>query len=219
MPQPELGIALLGPVNVTLAGEDVKSDLYAKPQALLAYLAMSGGSHTREVIAGMFWGDKTDARALHNLRVNLTQAENVIGKRFPRGRQTLAFDRQSNYWLDVEAFEAGWQRSRLPDGRFDVDELRQAVELYRGPFMDDISLPDAPTFEEWQYAQRGRLEEIAVTAFDRLIGPLHSPGGLRGRSPLCTASARNHAVARRSPPPDDDPAGQRRTLQRRPGSI
>lgn len=169
MPQPELGIALLGPVNVTLAGEDVKSDLYAKPQALLAYLAMIGGSHPREVIAGMFWGDKTDARALHNLRVNLTQAENVIGKRFPRGRQTLAFDRQSNYWLDVEAFEAGWQRSRLPDGRFDVDELRQAVELYRGPFMDDISLPDAPTFEEWQYAQRGRLEEIAVTAFDRLI--------------------------------------------------
>jgi hypothetical protein len=63
---------------------------------------------------------------------------------------------------DVEAFEAHLDRS----------ELEEAVELYRGPFMDGFHLKGSSEFEDWRSAEARRLgqrfeealEELAVRA-------------------------------------------------------
>src|SRR5689334_21438579 len=47
-------------------------------------------------------------------------------------------------------------------------ELEAAVELYRGKFLDGFYLSDAPEFEHWLEAERGRLERRYTDALEDL---------------------------------------------------
>src|SRR4030066_1640154 len=65
-----LTISLLGPPQITLDGVPVKiSTLRAIP--LLAYLAITGTSQTRETLASLLWSDSTQSHALASLRTTL----------------------------------------------------------------------------------------------------------------------------------------------------
>ena len=59
---------------------------------------------------------------------------------------------------DVESFEAALDR----------DDLRAAVDLYRGPFLDGFHLGDSVEFEQWLDAERARLERRHTGALERL---------------------------------------------------
>src|SRR6266851_4769494 len=74
-----LHICLLGQQAVSDDGGRVRT-CSSRAVALVAYLVAHAGSpQARQVIAGMFWPDSTDAQALTNLRRELHHLRHVLG--------------------------------------------------------------------------------------------------------------------------------------------
>lgn len=164
----ELRLKLFGGCTITL-DDKLLPKLFAKHEALLAFLAVTKQAHSRQLLAGLLWGGKSETDALRNLRVNLTKVRQMVGAHLVIEHKSLAFAVETNYWLDIEAFESYIARSRLPNGRIDHNLLREAVSLYQGEFMAGFELRDASEFEEWILAQRARLQPILIQALDELV--------------------------------------------------
>jgi DNA-binding SARP family transcriptional activator len=135
-------------------------------QALLCYLAATGRPHSREKLAGLLWGDKPEARAKGNLRKSLSTLRKLYGDALSITRQTAAFNRDSAYWLNVEVFES----ALAEDGPAseELRPLREAVDLYRGEFLEGFSVRQALAFEEWVLSERERLRQMVIQALQRL---------------------------------------------------
>ncbi len=165
----ELTIRLLGPFQVTLKGEPVTDFETAKAQALLAYLAVEADRpQRREWLAEMLWPDRLEGAARANLRHTLASLRQTIGDRRAQAapillatRQTVQFNHASDAWLDTVAF------LKLLDTA-GVSQLEHAVELYRGPFLEDISVTDSAAFHEWVLLKREQFRRQASDALYRL---------------------------------------------------
>jgi DNA-binding SARP family transcriptional activator len=57
-------------------------------------------------LAGLLWGDKSEGSAKANLRKSLSKLGQMLGDVLIITRQTVAFNRDRAYWLDVEVFES-----------------------------------------------------------------------------------------------------------------
>ena len=165
-------LRLLGPVQVERDGEPVGGFESRKALALLGYLAVTGRTHSREALASLFWGETTDANARASLRKLLADLRHEVAPHLIVTRQEIAFDRESPYWLDVEAFE---RRVRCAlerrEGALTAEgavALAEATELYRGDFLDGFHVRQAPAFEEWVLLKRERLRLSALRALHTL---------------------------------------------------
>jgi DNA-binding SARP family transcriptional activator/predicted ATPase len=167
MKQP-LRFSLLGGINITLGGEPVTGFVSSKAQALLCYLAVSGRSHTREALAGMFWGNVPEADSRASLRQALSNLRKLIGAHLVITRQTAVFNQDSPHWLDVVAFEALLQDGRKADEAA-INALQQAVSLYQGDFLAGFYIDDCPAFEEWLLNRQERLQQLALQAWQQLV--------------------------------------------------
>jgi len=143
----KLDLSLLGTVAITRNGEPVDGHIPAKSQALLCYLAVTGCPHSREKLASLLWGDKSEESAKANLRKSLFNLRQMLGDALIISRQAVAFNRDSPYWLDVEAFESALAEDDTASEK--LQPLREAVELYRGDFLEGLSVRKALGFEEW----------------------------------------------------------------------
>ena len=168
-----LSIRLLGPLQVTLDGQPVTGFRSDKVRALLAYLVVEAeGPHRREKLAGLLWPDWPEDSARANLRRALADLRQAIGDRQATppflhiSRQTIQFNDASDAWVDVTAFthllRAGGSLQET------THQLKKAVELYRGSFLEGFSLADSPAFEEWMLLTRERLQRLVVEALRRL---------------------------------------------------
>jgi DNA-binding SARP family transcriptional activator len=158
-----LQVALLGQPEFKLNGRIITNDLARKGQALIAYLAVTRQAHSREALAGLLWGEMNEESARRNLRVTLTKLRPFFDDNLVIQRRTLAFNRESNYWLDVDVFE-----SHLQGNEQSLAQLQTAVNLYRGALLDDLPLTAAPGFEEWLQPYQERLRQMAMDALYRL---------------------------------------------------
>jgi adenylate cyclase len=156
-----LEITVLGKLEIQRDGAAVVGLSSAKAQALLCYLALTGRTHFRTTLAGLLWGDMPETNARANLRRELSALRRTLGEHLIITRQEVAFNRDAPYWLDVEAFEAAV-------GQGTIEGLREAVELYRGDFLEGFYVRDAPAFEEWALVQATRLRELALQALHKL---------------------------------------------------
>jgi DNA-binding SARP family transcriptional activator len=162
-----LSLSFLGPFQVTLGGEPVIRFKSNKVRALFAYLAVEADRpHRRESLAGLLWPEWPDRDALSNLRYSLSNLRRVIGdaRTDPSylliSRDTLQFNRNSDYQLDVTAFTdlLASGPSQTGDGQ-DLAGLEQAIGLYRGPFLEGFSVRDSDAFEEWTQMKRRQMEQ------------------------------------------------------------
>jgi DNA-binding SARP family transcriptional activator len=163
-----LHLALLGGLPVARGGEELRF-VSRKAQALLAYLAVTGRPRSREALAGLLWGGAPEARAAGNLRVTLSNLRRVVPDHVLITRRAVAFDRQSDCWLDVAEFEQQVTSSRRQDAAL-------AAELYRGDFLEGFYVRDAPLLEEWVLAERERLRQMVLQALHRLVAHHSSRG-------------------------------------------
>jgi alpha-glucoside transport system substrate-binding protein len=109
-----------------------------RPLALLAYLLVTKKSHPREHLIDLFFDGPDDPRAA--LRWTLTKIRNAIGNKYILSyRDEISFNFESDYWLDVSAFETG------------------EIELYQGDFLEGLYLRNAIRFEEWLLFERQRI--------------------------------------------------------------
>jgi len=178
-PKPERGeadlqIHLLGAPTLLVRGKQAQPET-SKTLALLAYLCVERRAHRRDALAALFWGESDRARAARSLRRAFWNLRRVLN---PGGdgdcpfltvsRHEAAFDQESRYWLDTQAFE------RLTDPSGDESSarlqqrLKRAIDIYRGDFLSGLTVARCPTFERWVLSQRAYLKEQAFLAFHRL---------------------------------------------------
>jgi len=97
-------MSLLGPLQLALEDEPLHTLVSGKGQALLCYLAVNGRFHTRQALAGLLWGDLPEADARRNLRGVLMKLRQVVAPYLEITHQTIAFNVESSYWIDVNHF-------------------------------------------------------------------------------------------------------------------
>lgn len=177
----QLQLNLMGPFEALLDGQVATGFQSAKVRALLAFLAVEmARPHAREKLAGLLWPNVPDDCAHHSLNQALSNLRSAIHDHAATphflivSRQCVQFNRNSEHWLDVEAFDGlvGW-RSGKPmgwegNGSLYGESVGQAVAMYRGPFLEGFSLADSQPFEEWALLQRERLHRLALERMHQL---------------------------------------------------
>lgn len=158
---PELRLQLLGGLSITHNGAPLGPFLSNKIPALILYLAVTRRPHTREALAGLLWGDLPDADAKNNLRQALSNLRKLAERHFIINRDTVEFNVNTPYFLDVETFE----RQARAEGSA---ELQEAAALYTGDFLAGFAVRDTPEFEEWALVQKARLRELALHVWQTL---------------------------------------------------
>lgn len=159
-----LEIALLGRAHLTQNGTPLADLVSAKARALLYYLAVTGRAHSRQALAGLLWGELPESDARRNLRVALLKLRGAVADHLIVSHQTLAFDFEAPYRLDVARFRHILEENRSPAPQ----ALQEAVALYRGDFLQDFHVRQAPDFEAWVMGQRRRLREMVLDAYAAL---------------------------------------------------
>jgi DNA-binding SARP family transcriptional activator len=176
----QLEIRLLGPFQVRLDGQPVTRFRADSVRALLAYLAMHRGLPLRrDALAGLLWPDEPDKVARDNLRQILSLLRTAIGDREATppylliSRATIAFNPESDHWLDVHAFSEAMATTQAHSHRqleacaACAIRLAGAVELYQEDLLAGFSLPSA-LFEEWVVVEREHLHGQALEALGHL---------------------------------------------------
>jgi DNA-binding SARP family transcriptional activator len=160
-----LRVVLLGGFEARLASGASVSVPTKKAQALLAYLGVRlGQGHSRDKLAALLWGEKSDEQARGDLRHALLALRRSLAGAEPAPLrvegQCLALDADA-VDVDVATFEQLVGEGTVP-------ALEQAAELYRGDLLLGFSVSE-PLFEEWLVAERERLREMALEALARLL--------------------------------------------------
>ena len=137
-----------------------------KVRALLAYLAMAPRPVTREKLCELFWDVADDPRS--ELRWCLSKLRPLVDG--PTTTRLIA-DRE-HVWinansLDVDAVSVlrNAQRTLVSGSPRD---LRSLLALFRGAFLEGLSVDRAPSFENWLAGQRHRFRQLHQQLLERL---------------------------------------------------
>ena len=159
-----LTIRLLGISEISL-GDQALSFPTRKVLALLAYLAVERGMHSRESLMALFWPESPSSSAAASLRVTLSRLRQGLGQAgdvLNTKAGNIGFD--SNYPVDLDL---DWLHTATHEETH-PDELRSILTVDRGEFLEGFSLPDAPAFDDWISTQRGACLRQLETVYDRL---------------------------------------------------
>lgn len=152
-----LSILLLGSPQLIIQAHPV-TKLRRKNRALLYYVAGYGESLTRDHILSFFWPDHDRAAAQQILRTMLYDLRQNLSTSLMFEDDYLAL--APDTYVDVRAFGA-----MLTAPPVEIDALPQALDLYRGDFLNDFTVPDCPQFNDWAAAERERYRLLAVRGF------------------------------------------------------
>lgn len=184
---PRLTLRLLGPFAASLEGDQPIAFGYDKVRALCAYLAVEGDRiHPRSRLAALLWPEKSESAARHSLSQALSSLRASIHDRadepalIQADRQTVRFDVDATCAIDLLDFQAiaGRIGTAADAAHCSLPELRRAVDLYRGPFLEGLALDDCPEFEDWQRAVQESTSQMYATALTALVQQLHARGDL-----------------------------------------
>lgn len=165
-----LELRLLEAPQAWLDGAPVTGFVSRKAEALLYYLAWTGRAHSRESLAALFWSESTDGAARTNLRKVLSNLRQLLPAHLVLDRQTVAFRADSPHAIDAARFAAVVAAATASTALTpqQADSLQAALSLYRDDFLAGFYVKDAPEFEGWLLAERGRLRELAMQSLQRL---------------------------------------------------
>jgi DNA-binding SARP family transcriptional activator len=179
---PTVSLFLLGPPRIERAGA-APALKYNRARALLAYLALEPGFHTRDSLADLLWPQEPTAQGRDKLKRMLFELREALGERCVEGdRHVVRLAPSSMVWVDALAFEAdtdpvlpapgpaaGVEAESVARGWRDaLDRCARAVELYRGPLLQGLRIDDAPDFDAWLDGQREAYVRRLVLALSRL---------------------------------------------------
>jgi DNA-binding SARP family transcriptional activator/predicted ATPase len=172
-----LHLSLLGSFQATVDGQAAPGLHSERLRALLAVLAVDADTpHTRQALAALLWPEQADTVALSNLRYTLSDLRHALGDTPARPplllvtRESIRLDPDAGCWLDVREFE---RFSAVPvsvgASRTECKHLEQAAALYRGPFLEGLTLPGSPAFEEWLFWTREQFQHKMMGVLRRLV--------------------------------------------------
>lgn len=176
-----LSLSLLGPFQAWTANGSLRTLRTHKERALLAYLVVENNrSHRREQLSELFWPGRPESVARNNLRQALYGIRQAMGEPgFDAIFSVTADEVQVGFteklWLDLDAYKMHLRAVQLHDHDpdqpcpFCMQHLRDAVELYRGIFLEDVRLEKMQEFNGWADHQRERFSALHAQALEVLI--------------------------------------------------
>jgi DNA-binding SARP family transcriptional activator len=146
----------------------------AKSVALLGCLALAQHQEPRERLMALLWPESEAEAARKNLRNTLWTIRRALGERAVVAEGD-GLGLAATVWVDVREFETA--AGALS---FEATSLEAAAELYRGPLLNGLYLPDAPEFETWLTAGRERLAQTYLHVLAALAAVHRSAGNWEG---------------------------------------
>ncbi len=128
-----------------------------KRTAFLTYLAVATprGMHRRDTLVGIFWPDSSDKKA----RNTLNQTVFVLRRTF--GQKSFIVNGETGIRLDPDCLRCDvWDFEAALACR----EREEALDLYRGNFLEGFFLSGCLEFERWVDSERNRLRDLATGA-------------------------------------------------------
>jgi DNA-binding SARP family transcriptional activator len=154
-----------------------------KALALLVYLAVEGGMHTRKTLSEAFWPELDAEHGRAALRATLLELRKLLERCHAPGerahllveRDTLGLEQGSSLILDLSLVEAASKRvgrgvEPLADQAREalLAQLEQTTRLARGPFLAGFTLRDAQFFDDWTRQHREYWHLRVHQLFDAL---------------------------------------------------
>lgn len=158
-----LRVKLLGRHTIEVHENTVVESLSGKAQALLAYVMLTRGVHSRAFLASLLWSDQREAQAKKNLRNVLPNLRDQLTEHIVITRQAIEFNTRLPYEVDAELFE------RIVGGNLKhvaLPTLENALSLYDGEFLDGFHVRGARLFEAWLEQQRTYFHKLVVTGWE-----------------------------------------------------
>ena len=157
----EFGI--LGPLFVSTDGRELP--LAPQQRTLLAVLLLHAGEPVSAArLIDDLWGEKPPATAGKAVRVGISELRKALGEGVIEAHALGYVIRLEEDALDAARFERLLEQGRrlLAEGAAaEADQaLGQALELWRGPALDDFR------YEEFARSETARLEELRVVALE-----------------------------------------------------
>ncbi|MEZ4656951.1 MAG: winged helix-turn-helix domain-containing protein [Caldilineaceae bacterium] len=160
----QLIIKLFGPLETQLNGAAVDVAFARTKRALLAYLAVEANRPVaRTRLATLLWGDYPDAQARKSLRNVLANLRQILTPDGLAASLHLTIDRQTvqltvdgdSCQVDVVRFDECMRNAQAVASITSQNALlAEAVTLYRGELLAELSDVDSPDFEEWRRLQQ-----------------------------------------------------------------
>ena len=176
MQRHRLNLYLLGSPQIELDNQPIDIRLQ-KALALLFLLAIDRQNHWRDTLATFFWPNCSQGQARSYLRNALWVLKESLGEgRLLAHREVVGLYQQNSYYLDVEAFQEHLQSVNHHRALHSYDDLCQnclenlmnAVNLYRDDFLSGFTLRDSPAFDEWQSFHCEDLRQRFGEALEKL---------------------------------------------------
>lgn len=164
-----LQILTFGKFQISIGDHPIT--LPAKSRALLLYLVISGGVHTRQTLARLLWSNMPEIAARASLRVALNKLRTPLNDWLIVNHYGLAFNFASAYYVDALAFKRAIKRAANRGD--DINELAKAAQLITGEFAQEFAIDDAALFSEWLIGQRQNYHQMMVRVHDGLAQPTH----------------------------------------------
>lgn len=167
-----LDIRTFGDVQLLIDGAPVNELASQKVTALLIYLAVTRYTHPRNVLAEFLWAYRTPEQALANLRVVISSLRKKLAPYVTINRKTLSINSDSNLHLDAHhlqtTFDAMSGKSSALSAE-DIQKITEVMTLYRGTFLDALTIDASPEYDTWVTVQQSKYEDMAITLLDNLI--------------------------------------------------
>src|SRR6266516_4836222 len=185
-----LRLAVLGPPEAWHDGSCLTFPL-RKAQALLLYLAVEGGMHSRSKLAAFLWPDSEPQVARKALRNAIVLLRSLLADPNPSaapdslspGQEAhllnqgdlIGLNPQALLELDLDVVQQAYTAAQRfatppwePQRATLVPQVQQALDLVRGPFLEGFWLREETGFDEWHEQQQQQWQVRLQLLCERL---------------------------------------------------
>ncbi|MEQ8675746.1 MAG: BTAD domain-containing putative transcriptional regulator [Aggregatilineales bacterium] len=158
-----LRILLLGHPRITFDDEDVELKR-RKALALLAYLAVTGKSHSRDSLTAIFFPDQDEKQARSGLRLLLTDLNKTpVSDFLVVDRNIISLREADDLWIDVAQFLGLLQNNPT------TAMMHDAVALYDDHFMQGFTISGSAEYDNWQLISTQHLQKKFIGVLEQLV--------------------------------------------------
>jgi len=160
----KLELRLLGGLRLLNKGRAVPLPASKKTRALLGFLALSPGPHSRSDLCDLLWDGPADPRAA--LRWSLTKLRPLVDQDQPRilaDRRTVALE-TAGLEIDTETVTGLWSA-----GPETTEQLLALRARFEGELLADLDQDDLFAWSSFLATERERLRNLRISVLGRLL--------------------------------------------------
>ena len=163
-----LSFALLGQTVLLKNGMPLVKFRSQKEAALLIYLAQTGQSQQRDVVAELLWDATSTQQALSNLRTVIARLRKQVGDALIVTRKTIALSPERLAQVDSVKLLQVLEDVGEVETAVSATTLQKALETYHGDFLSDFNISNAPRFNDWAIITREHIRRRVISGYKML---------------------------------------------------